>query len=426
MLFCYQSSFFCFLQIEPQKVVDIQFQKPKLGKDTKGCTTNHVPSKQHRILPPTEEDKQEFLSKVKQLVPSAAIVLSMDIVQQPSTAQPSVVRKLPPLLTSLYKSKYAKMSKQELEEECQKVFDQLTVTSEESVYLEESTRLQSKSMLWHQHRIGRITSSLFKRVKQTSIANPSMSLVNTIMQKSQFDPSKVPALHWGITHEDDARKAYIDLASDLHTDFEYFDSGLRVNPRFAHLGATPDRVVNYVCCGNGLIEIKCPYKHQNTHPHKVQDPNFYLKEDNEQFYLCTDHEYYFQIQGQLAVCSMEYCDFICWTTCGLHCERILADNHFFEQVKPALDNFFLSVLLPRLLTGSRSVTKRTAQAHLPGTFAGVMEKTKERWSGVTMMRVKGNGFTMNVWVFHANLEGNGFAQMTVEGLICFQNSLCNF
>ena len=72
------------------------------------------------------------------------------------------------------------------------------------------------------------------------------------------------------------------------------------------------------------------------------------------------------------------------------------------------------------------MTKRTAQAHLPGTFAGVMEKTKERWSGVTMMRVKGNGFAMNVWVFHANLEGNGFAQMIVEGLICFQNSLCNF
>ena len=104
--------------------------------------------------------------------------------------------------------------------------------------------------------------------------------------------------------------------------------------------------------------------------HEITDPNFYLKkhEDGE-IHLCDDHEYYYQIQGQLAVCNMEYCDFICWTPCGMHCERILSDpKHFFDITKPALE-FFIAVLLPRLLTGSPpTVEKPATQNHAPNTY----------------------------------------------------------
>ena len=137
-------------------------------------------------------------------------------VLQLSTPWSWVVRKLPAPLTSRQKPEYTDLAGEELESVFQYVFCQLKVTCEESTYLEECTRLQSHCDLWHQHRAGQITSSLFKRVKNASIAKPSASLIETLLLKSRFNSSKVPALHWGITHEDTARKEYVELASEYH------------------------------------------------------------------------------------------------------------------------------------------------------------------------------------------------------------------
>ena len=65
----------------------------------------------------------------------------------------------------------------------------------------------------------------------------------------------------------------------------------------------------------------------------------------------------------------EHCDFICWTPCGMHCEQILSDpKHFFDITKPAFE-FFIAVLLPRLLTGSPpTMEKPVTQNHAPNTY----------------------------------------------------------
>ena len=90
------------------------------------------------------------------------------------------------------------------------------------------------------------------------------------------------------------------------------------------------------------------------HPHNVRDSSFYLKKDDSgEFSLSMNYDYYFQIQGQLVICDLEYSDFVCWTLHVMHCERIVADtDHFLKHIQPSLDNFFLLILLPRLLTGS--------------------------------------------------------------------------
>ena len=28
---------------------------------------------------------------------------------------------------------------------------------------------------------------------------------------------------------------------------------------YSHMGASPDGTVNCVCCGNGVLEVKCPF-----------------------------------------------------------------------------------------------------------------------------------------------------------------------
>jgi len=40
-----------------------------------------------------------------------------------------------------------------------------------------------------------------------------------------------------------------------------------VNPSYPHLGATPDRIINCDCCGDGVIEIKCPPSSIETNIH---------------------------------------------------------------------------------------------------------------------------------------------------------------
>ena len=355
-------------QIGPSLISDIVFRRPKRGRDINVALDR--PNKRINIRSPSSDAQAMFIDRLKGIHPTSVVLSAVEIHEQPSV-QP-VVRKLPASLVSLQNSKYSNLSAVELREACQHTFDHtLTISSEEAAYLEESTRLQSQSPLWFHHRVGRITASNFKRVKQTSISNPSSSLIKKLMQETKVDSSKVPALHWGIMNEDKARKEYLDFVKEHHNKLEYFDSGLHVNPSFPHLGATPDGVITCDCCGKGLIEIKCPYKYRNKHPHDLSDPSFYVQKDKDgEFHLCENHEYYYQVQGQLAVCGMEYCDFICWTPCGMHYERILSDPVFFDNLKPILDNFFVSVLLPRLLTGSSSTVEKPAATKMlaPNTY----------------------------------------------------------
>ena len=183
-------------------------------------------------------------------------------------------------------------------------------------------------------------------------------------------------MQWGIDNENIARQTYIETVSDNHTNFQCTAAGLHVNPSYPHLGAAPDGVLNCDCCGKGVLEIKCPYKHREKHPHDVTDPRFYLKRDEDgQVYLSSTHEYYYQIQGQLAVCEKEYCDFVCWTPHGVHIEQILVDPSHCSDTKPALDQFFIQVLLPLLLTGKKISTSN--QRESAGSSSQPSEHTRD-------------------------------------------------
>ena len=109
-----------------------------------------------------------------------------------------------------------------------------------------------------------------------------------------------------------------------HANFSVKSSGLCLNTEYLHLGATPDGFISCSCCGEGLLEIKCPYKYKDIDLETISDESFYLQPSGDgSLHLSTDHDYYYyQVQGQLAVCMKSYCDFVCWTTKSIHIERI--------------------------------------------------------------------------------------------------------
>ena len=141
--------------------------------------------------------------------------------------------------------------------------------------------MQSECLLWHKHRIGCVTASKFGPVSRTNIKCPPQSLVREILSRSQFNSMKVPALHWEITNEPVACEAYVHKMQALHDEFTFECVRLFINPAFPHLGASPDGLVSCKCCGDGLVEIKCPYTHRLLDPNEYIDDKFYLQPSGE-------------------------------------------------------------------------------------------------------------------------------------------------
>ena len=89
---------------------------------------------------------------------------------------------LPPLMTSLYDSKYLEMPYHDPLSVCENVFDELkgTITEEQSVALEKKTRDQASCKEWFRHRAGRVTASRFKAACCTNYIQSALSLIKPI------------------------------------------------------------------------------------------------------------------------------------------------------------------------------------------------------------------------------------------------------
>ena len=91
-------------------------------------------------------------------------------------------------------------------------------------------------------RAGRITASKMKAVYSTDPSNPAQSLISSICYP-QLHKFTTAATTWGCEHEAIARMAYIEMASSMHENFEYCDSGLFVSKDLPFIGASPDGIV---------------------------------------------------------------------------------------------------------------------------------------------------------------------------------------
>ena len=98
------------------------------------------------------------------------------------------------------------------------------------------------------------------------------------------------------------------------------------------------------------MEIKCPYKYCKCAPTNIDDPSFYLINTIDGFRLNPNHQYYYQVQMQLALCDVSYCDFVVWTPKGMVTIRIQPNQVFFMEIKQQLQRFFQKCILPQILT----------------------------------------------------------------------------
>ena len=149
--------------------------------------------------------------------------------------------------------------------------------------------------------------------------------------------------YYGYHYQLPVEFATVVRAEEQHENFVITDSGLVINPKFPHLGASPDDLIACDCCGLGCLEIKCPYCNKDSLP---ESANF-IEDDSK---LKKSHEYYYQVQMQIYLRKVKFCDFAVWTKKGIHVERIVAEQEeFFTDVIADVNEFDKFCLLPELV-----------------------------------------------------------------------------
>lgn len=253
-------------------------------------------------------------------------------------------------LSQLYSGGYSRMSLAELQSVAETV--DVSVSKNDAEAIEVATSGQHENKLWYQYRAGRITASKMKEACCTSLSKPSASLLKTICypQQSKF---KSAATQWGIKQESAAVKKYKQSMLS-HSEFTVKQCGFVMNTEFPFVGSSPDSLVSCCCCGLGVLEVKCPYKERcsSIQQYLLSDSSCFLLEDNE-ILLDRRHQYYYQVQSQLHICNVQYCDFVVCTfpdgEASIYVTRLYRDDGFWDTCLKRASEFFRMCILPELL-----------------------------------------------------------------------------
>jgi len=232
-----------------------------------------------------------------------------------------------------------------------------TIDGKEQRRIELETREQRNCPEWYEYRRGRITASNFGKVlkfrKEETKVNFAESLFE-IDQERSFVPD---AVQYGIVHEQEAIQKYLSL--DRCRNVTYYKRGLWV-PTWtdcAWLGASVDgEIVEEGPSGNrrsGIVEIKTVFDLAANSIDAIamkRKGRFYLTRlPDGDFRLKKDSHHYCQIQGQMAICQVEFCDFVVYhpSSGDILVERVHFDQDFWKnRLFPKLKSFHDKYVFP--------------------------------------------------------------------------------
>ena len=120
-----------------------------------------------------------------------------------------------------------------------------------------------------------------------------------------------------------------------------------------YLGASPDAIV-IDAAGQTvkLVEVKCPYKARDKTIAQAcfEDKSLCCNILEDKPCLKVNHDYYYQVQGQMAITGIHKCDFVVWTPQTFHVQTVNFDNEFWNnKCLPKLEHFFHFFILPEII-----------------------------------------------------------------------------
>ena len=221
-----------------------------------------------------------------------------------------------------------------------KLLSHLIVDSEKLNKIEHNTCNQSLSDEWKRERRYRFTASNFKKVciRQRNHEALVKSFLNPVQVNSKY-------IEHGKKLEPIALRQYQKYMYSIGRPVLLYKSGLVVGMDTPFLGASPDgKVIDLKCIDQfGLVEIKCPQTKFHVTPLEAcSDAGFCCEAVDGKLKLKRNHEYFYQVQGQLGVTKASWCDFVIYTNEGMSIERISFDRGFWENVRGKLSNYYFS------------------------------------------------------------------------------------
>ena len=226
--------------------------------------------------------------------------------------------------------------------------------NEEIEHIEQITVGQAENEIWHIQRKARITASNYYQVstKVETLLKSERENVNTdslrdsLLEKKGLNEN-IPSLKYGRNMEPIAKKKYLKYFTKEHKNTSSRESGLFVCKDKPFLGASPDLLVECSCCGQGIVEIKCPYSIVNKTPTSDNLP--YLKTVEGKISLNRKHKYFAQIQGQMALSKRKWCHFFIFTLKDQYLEKIVFEQSYWEKLQSNLTYFYVHYMAPKLV-----------------------------------------------------------------------------
>ena len=205
-----------------------------------------------------------------------------------------------------------------------------------------ATSGQRNNPLWLKSRVGRLTASNFGRVYRASQSNRPYAADD--IRKSFWEPNDIsscPPVKWGIDHEKDAIEAY-----KKQTGYDVKETGLWLFPN-GFIGASPDGLVYINGQLSGILEVKCPWRLRYLNNlNTVQDVVKELPFLTWPLGLLRTHDYYHQVQGQLAATKTAWCDFVVWCPNNfIVIVRVDSDPIWERTVFQTIQNYYFSRVL---------------------------------------------------------------------------------
>lgn len=164
-------------------------------------------------------------------------------------------------------------------------------------------------------------------------------------------------VQWGIDNEERAWRDYIKLMRKV-TDVSTQPLGLTGLPSCSYIGASGDGKIHDKsmpeCCQEGVLEIKFPYSINSEvitseEVHEIELDFMVMHQGRAT--LNSKHKYYAQVQGEMAVLGLTWCDFVIWTAAAesnIYIERIEFDPDFVSKMLPKLQEFYGKHSVPYL------------------------------------------------------------------------------
>ena len=208
--------------------------------------------------------------------------------------------------------------------------------------IEKSTRGQYESQKWHHERKLRITASVMKEVCHQ---RPSTSCTAFIKKKLSSTSIDIPAISYGRKNESQAVSSYVNYQKSIGKFVQIESCGLYVDKVFPWLAASPDAIVtdfSKASHSKGCLEIKCPYmcERQTVTDACKNIKGFYLTDVDGRTELSKSHMYFYQVQTQMHVTCLNWCDFCVWSPLGEpFVQRIEYDKAFMDKALTKAQNF---------------------------------------------------------------------------------------